>query len=188
MHLPRASSRGVPRSAGECRASRGCRVRRQRASAARERHRNGRCAHRAHPRLRPISGAHFNPAVTLVDAWQGDISRSHVGPYAWPRFSAHAPERRLSAGRSDCRPFSHHTASAAARRYSQASSSQRWVWVHTGLRRPPRLRIQRVPSRDRSRIRSPQPHFSHISCRSPNCTPSRSSSRTRARTKKTAPV
>ncbi|GAC1615984.1 MAG: MIP/aquaporin family protein [Candidatus Elarobacter sp.] len=29
----------------------------------------------------PISGAHFNPAVTLVDAWQGGIPRSVVVPY-----------------------------------------------------------------------------------------------------------
>ena len=29
----------------------------------------------------PISGAHFNPVVTLVDAWQGGVSWVHVGPY-----------------------------------------------------------------------------------------------------------
>lgn len=29
----------------------------------------------------PISGAHFNPAVTLADAWQGGIAWSHVLPY-----------------------------------------------------------------------------------------------------------
>jgi glycerol uptake facilitator-like aquaporin len=29
----------------------------------------------------PISGAHFNPAVTLVDAWQGGISKAFVVPY-----------------------------------------------------------------------------------------------------------
>lgn len=29
----------------------------------------------------PISGAHFNPAVTLADAWQGGIARSAVVPY-----------------------------------------------------------------------------------------------------------
>jgi glycerol uptake facilitator-like aquaporin len=29
----------------------------------------------------PISGAHFNPAVTLADAWQGGISWSRVAPY-----------------------------------------------------------------------------------------------------------
>lgn len=29
----------------------------------------------------PISGAHFNPVVTLVDAWQGGVSWAHVGPY-----------------------------------------------------------------------------------------------------------
>jgi len=29
----------------------------------------------------PISGAHFNPAVTLADAWQGGIGWPDVGPY-----------------------------------------------------------------------------------------------------------
>lgn len=29
----------------------------------------------------PISGAHFNPAVTLADAWQGGIGWSDVPPY-----------------------------------------------------------------------------------------------------------
>jgi glycerol uptake facilitator-like aquaporin len=31
--------------------------------------------------LGPISGAHFNPAVTLVLAWRGDLDRRHVVPY-----------------------------------------------------------------------------------------------------------
>jgi glycerol uptake facilitator-like aquaporin len=38
-------------------------------------------ARRAHPHLRPISGAHFNPAVTLADAWQGGIRWADVLPY-----------------------------------------------------------------------------------------------------------
>jgi glycerol uptake facilitator-like aquaporin len=29
----------------------------------------------------PISGAHFNPAVTLADAWQGGVPRNAVLPY-----------------------------------------------------------------------------------------------------------
>jgi glycerol uptake facilitator-like aquaporin len=29
----------------------------------------------------PVSGAHFNPAVTLVDAWQGGVAWSAVLPY-----------------------------------------------------------------------------------------------------------
>ena len=29
----------------------------------------------------PISGAHFNPAVTLVDAWRGGLSKGFVVPY-----------------------------------------------------------------------------------------------------------
>jgi len=29
----------------------------------------------------PVSGAHFNPAVTLADAWQGGVARSAVLPY-----------------------------------------------------------------------------------------------------------
>lgn len=29
----------------------------------------------------PVSGAHFNPAVTLADAWQGGLARSSVAPY-----------------------------------------------------------------------------------------------------------
>ncbi len=31
--------------------------------------------------LGPISGAHFNPAVTLVAAWRGDLDRARVAPY-----------------------------------------------------------------------------------------------------------
>src|ERR687897_1089941 len=30
--------------------------------------------------LGPISGAHFNPAVTLVDAWQGGVAWRDVSP------------------------------------------------------------------------------------------------------------
>lgn len=29
----------------------------------------------------PVSGAHFNPAVTIADAWQGGLAWSSVGPY-----------------------------------------------------------------------------------------------------------
>ena len=29
----------------------------------------------------PISGAHFNPAVTIVDAWQGGLPKTFVAPY-----------------------------------------------------------------------------------------------------------
>ena len=29
----------------------------------------------------PISGAHFNPAITLVDAWQGGVAWRSVAPY-----------------------------------------------------------------------------------------------------------
>ena len=29
----------------------------------------------------PVSGAHFNPAVTLVDAWQGGIAKAAILPY-----------------------------------------------------------------------------------------------------------
>jgi glycerol uptake facilitator-like aquaporin len=29
----------------------------------------------------PISGGHFNPAVTIVDAWQGGLPRTFVAPY-----------------------------------------------------------------------------------------------------------
>jgi arsenate reductase len=32
--------------------------------------------------LGPLSGAHFNPVVTAVDAWLGGIDRRDVGPYA----------------------------------------------------------------------------------------------------------
>jgi glycerol uptake facilitator-like aquaporin len=31
--------------------------------------------------LGPISGAHFNPAVTIADAWQGGVRWPSVGPY-----------------------------------------------------------------------------------------------------------
>lgn len=29
----------------------------------------------------PVSGAHFNPAVTIADAWQGGLAWSYVAPY-----------------------------------------------------------------------------------------------------------
>jgi glycerol uptake facilitator-like aquaporin len=29
----------------------------------------------------PISGAHFNPAISLVDAWQGGLPKAFVAPY-----------------------------------------------------------------------------------------------------------
>jgi glycerol uptake facilitator-like aquaporin len=31
--------------------------------------------------LGPVSGAHFNPVVTLVDVWQGGLRRGHLLPY-----------------------------------------------------------------------------------------------------------
>jgi len=31
--------------------------------------------------LGPVSGAHFNPVVTLVEGWHGTLSRRHVLPY-----------------------------------------------------------------------------------------------------------
>lgn len=35
----------------------------------------------------PISGAHFNPAVTLCDAWEGGISRREAGAYVAAQIS-----------------------------------------------------------------------------------------------------
>jgi len=31
--------------------------------------------------LGPVSGAHFNPVVSLSEAWQGNLARAHVLPY-----------------------------------------------------------------------------------------------------------
>jgi glycerol uptake facilitator-like aquaporin len=35
----------------------------------------------------PVSGAHFNPAITLVDAWQGGIARAAILPYVVAQMS-----------------------------------------------------------------------------------------------------
>src|SRR5688572_27698973 len=69
-----------------------------------------------------ISGAHFNPAVTLVEAWRGRLSRADLLPYigaqiagavagagladlmfgeplfAWSRHERHGPPQLLSEG------------------------------------------------------------------------------------------
>ena len=39
----------------------------------------------------PISGAHFNPAVSIADAWQGGISWREVPGYAAPSSRAPSP-------------------------------------------------------------------------------------------------
>jgi glycerol uptake facilitator-like aquaporin len=41
----------------------------------------------------PISGAHFNPVVTLGDAWEGGIPWAETSYYIWRRSSEESAER-----------------------------------------------------------------------------------------------
>jgi glycerol uptake facilitator-like aquaporin len=43
--------------------------------------------------LGPISGAQFNPAVTLCDAWLGVCAGPRLPPIAWSRWPERAPGR-----------------------------------------------------------------------------------------------
>lgn len=47
----------------------------------------------------PISGAHFNPAVTLTDAWQRGIAWRHVPAYITLLRSATTPRKRARSSR-----------------------------------------------------------------------------------------
>jgi glycerol uptake facilitator-like aquaporin len=58
----------------------------------------------------PISGAHFNPAVTLVDAWQRGIAWREVPAYLWCKLRGPSREspRRISCSGcqfTPCRPM-----------------------------------------------------------------------------------
>ena len=58
----------------------------------------------------PISGAHFNPAVTLADAWQGGVAWSAVGPYVAAQVSGALCGTGLADAMFGLPPFfaSHH--------------------------------------------------------------------------------
>ena len=51
------------------------------AGMVQERRGHGRCAARHHQHVRPVSGAHFKPVVTLSEAALGTRRWADVGPY-----------------------------------------------------------------------------------------------------------
>jgi glycerol uptake facilitator-like aquaporin len=58
----------------------------------------------------PVSGAHFNPAVTLADAWQGGLPWSAVLPYIVAQIAGALAGTALADGMFGLPPFfaSHH--------------------------------------------------------------------------------
>ena len=73
----------------------------------------------------PISGAHFNPIVTLTDAWEGGISRRETLPYVLAQIVggvSGAVGAHLMFG-SPC--FRFYSTREAVRRSGSASSWQR---------------------------------------------------------------
>ncbi len=64
----------------------------------------------------PVSGAHFNPAVTLSDAWQGGLARSSVLPYVVAQVAGGLCGTALANGMFGLPLFfaSHHNRSGAA--------------------------------------------------------------------------
>ncbi len=53
----------------------------------------------------PVSGAHFNPAVTLADAWQGGVARSAVLPYVVAQIAGALCGTALADGMFGLPPF-----------------------------------------------------------------------------------
>ena len=64
----------------------------------------------------PVSGAHFNPAVTLSDAWQGGLPRASVLPYVVAQVAGGLCGTALANGMFGLPLFfpSHHNRSGAA--------------------------------------------------------------------------
>lgn len=63
----------------------------------------------------PISGAHFNPAVTLADAWQGGVAWPLVTPYIVAQIAGALVGTALADGMFGLPPFfaSHHVRAGA---------------------------------------------------------------------------
>ncbi len=63
----------------------------------------------------PVSGAHFNPAVTLADAWQGGLARAMVVPYIAAQIAGALCGTALADGMFGLAAFfaSHHVRSGA---------------------------------------------------------------------------
>ena len=55
--------------------------------------------------LGPISGAHFNPVVSLVAAWRGDLTRSEAAAYVVVQFAAAIAGVALAHAMFDARPL-----------------------------------------------------------------------------------
>jgi len=53
----------------------------------------------------PVSGAHFNPAVTLADAWQGGVAWSAAGPYIAAQIAGALCGTALADGMFGLPPF-----------------------------------------------------------------------------------
>jgi glycerol uptake facilitator-like aquaporin len=63
----------------------------------------------------PVSGAHFNPAITLVDAWQGGVPWRSVAPYVAAQVAGALLGTALADGMFGLPPFfaSHHARGGA---------------------------------------------------------------------------
>ena len=72
----------------------------------------------------PVSGGHFNPAVTLADAWCGGVAWQLVIPYTVAQVAGAivGAEQGSRTGCSDCRYSSRRTMSGVAARCSSVNS------------------------------------------------------------------
>ena len=141
--------------------------------------------------LGPVSGAHFNPAVSLVQALRGALSWREAGAYAAIQILGCARARSSRTPCSRCRSSSPRhmrgPASPVARRVRGDPRPLLVILGHRSLRmrhggsppgserptgspRPLRSRIPRLRSHARSRIPSPESrHRMFLPSSSPNC-------------------
>jgi glycerol uptake facilitator-like aquaporin len=92
----------------------------------------------------PISGAHFNPAVTLVDAMEGGIAWSDAGAYALAQFLGAVVGAMVAhiMFRLSLISLSHHSSSGAAQMFSEFVATFGLLCVIWGCSR---LRSEMVP-------------------------------------------